>query len=195
MNTRPNVNELLEAGFGMGGERLAALDLVDTEMLVPDPTIDLLAPAGQRDKWWALQAGRLPEGPTPDVAATRRVRSAVREVLDAHLTDRRPQATAIEDLNAASASAPQSVRLGADGQLEVRYHPEYGGNAKLASIARETIELLADAEQLALLRRCANPECSMLFLAEHKRRQWCVGSICGNRTRVARHYEKTRKQS
>ncbi|GAA1533530.1 hypothetical protein GCM10009741_39810 [Kribbella lupini] len=179
----------------MGGERLAALDLVDTEMLVPDPTIDLLAPDGQFDKWWALQAGRLPEGPIPDAAATRRIRAAVREVLDAHLAARKPQPTAIEDLNAASASAPQSVRLSADGQLEVRYHPEYGGNAKLAAIARETIELLADAEQLALLRRCANPECSMVFLAEHKRRQWCVGSICGNRTRVARHYEKTRKHS
>ncbi|MEV6283118.1 ABATE domain-containing protein [Kribbella sp. NPDC051770] len=194
MNTRPNVNELLDEGFAMGGERLVALDLADTEMLVPNPSIDLLEPAGQREKWWALQAGRLPEGPIPDVASTRRIRSAVREVLDAHLAGRRPEATAVEDLNAASSAAPQSVRLD-DGELQVRYHVEYGGNAKLAAIARETIELLADAEQLALLRRCANPECSMLFLAEHKRRQWCVGSICGNRTRVARHYEKTRKQS
>jgi predicted RNA-binding Zn ribbon-like protein len=195
MTTRPDVNELLEAGFAMGGERLAALDLVDTEMLMTDPVTDLLATGEQRAKWWELQAGRLPDGPIPDVAATRRLRSAVREALDAQLTGRRPRATAIEDLNAASASAPQSVRLGAEGQLEVRYHPEYGGNAKLAAIARETIELLADPDQLALLRRCANPQCSMVFLAEHKRRQWCVGSTCGNRTRVARHYEKTRRHS
>jgi hypothetical protein len=60
----------------------------------------------------------------------------VREVLDAHLMGRPPEATAIEDLNAASTAAPQSTRLGADGQLEVRYHAEYGGNAKLAAIAR-----------------------------------------------------------
>ncbi|WP_432944901.1 CGNR zinc finger domain-containing protein [Kribbella sp. CA-253562] len=195
MTIRPTVTQLLDAGFGMGGEPLVALDLADTEILVTDPVTDLIRSDEQHAAWWQLQAGRLPEGPIPDVVATRRLRSAVREVLDAQLTDRRPLATAIEDLNAASAAAPQSVRLGADGHIETRYHPEYGGNAKLAAIARETIELLADPEQLTLLRRCANPQCSMLFLAEHKRRQWCVGSICGNRARVARHYDKTRRHA
>lgn len=46
-------------------------------------------------------------------------------------------------------------------------------------------------ERLGLLRRCANPTCSMLFLAENKRRKWCTSNICGKRARVARHYERT----
>ncbi len=74
----------------------------------------------------------------------------------------------------------------------MRWHTEHGGNAGLAAIARETIDLLADPQRLQRLRRCANPACSMLFIAETKRRQWCTGNICGNRTRVARHYERTR---
>jgi predicted RNA-binding Zn ribbon-like protein len=104
-----------------------------------------------------------------------------------------PQPTSIEDLNATTAAAPASLRMVMtdDGlQTETRWHPEYGGNAALAAMARETIELLANPEAL---RRCANPNCSMLFLAEHRRRQFCIGTRCGNRTRVARHYQKAKQ--
>lgn len=180
----------------MGGERLVALDLVDTKLLAVDPPVDLIETPEQLATWWGLQGVRLPAGPVPDGAAVRRLRTAVRDLLDSHLEGRMPSPTSLEDLNAAAAGAPQSLRIVAteDGlQAEPRWHPEYGGNAALALMARETIELMTDAAQLETLRRCANPNCSMLFLAEHKRRQWCVGSRCGNRTRVARHYEKTKR--
>lgn len=190
------VDAMLAAGFAMGGERLVALDLVDTLLLAVDPAVDLIDTPDQLAKWWDLQAPRLPAGPLPEATSIRRLRSAVRDVLDSHLAGRLPLATSIEDLHAATAAAPASLRMVQTDnglQAETRWHTEYGGNAALASIARETIELMADPERLESLRRCANPHCSMLFLAEHKRRQFCVGSICGNRTRVARHYEKTRR--
>jgi predicted RNA-binding Zn ribbon-like protein len=196
MSMSPSVDDLLAAGFAMGGERLAALDLVDTQLLAVTPPVDLLETPEQLASWWSLQSSRLPAGPVPDGAAVRRLRAAIRDVLDSHLTDRLPSATSVDDLNAAVAGAPQSLRMvvSADGlQAEIRWHPEYGGNAALAMMARETIELMADPARLETLKRSANPNCSMLFLAEHKRRQWCIGSRCGNRTRVARHYEKTRQ--
>jgi predicted RNA-binding Zn ribbon-like protein len=196
MTTALTVDDMLAAGFAMGGERLVALDLVDTLMLAVDPPVDLIETVPRLARWWDLQVDRLPPGPLPDATSVRRLRAAVRDVLDSHLADRTPQATSIEDLNAATAAAPASLRMVQtdDGlRAETRWHTEYGGNAALAMMARETIELMADPERLASLRRCANPNCSMLFLAEHKRRQFCVGSICGNRTRVARHYEKTRR--
>ena len=196
MTTIPSVDDLLAAGFAMGGERLVALDLVDTLLLAVDPPVDLLETPAQLAKWWELQEVRLPAGPLPDATATRRLRTAVRDILDSHLAERAPLATSIEDLNAAAAAAPASLRLVMSGDglhAETRWHTEYGGNAALAAIARETIELMADPERLDSLRRCANPNCSMLFLAEHKRRQWCIGSRCGNRSRVARHYEKTKR--
>nr|WP_239062906.1 ABATE domain-containing protein [Streptomyces sp. SID13031] len=180
----------------MGGERLVALDLVDTQLLAATPPVDLIETPEQLAQWWSLQEVRLPAGPVPDCAAVRRLRAAVRDVLDSHLAGELPSATSVDDINAAAAGAPQSLRMVAHGnglQAATRWHPEYGGNAALASMARETIELMTDAERLATLRRCANPNCSMLFLAEHRRRQWCIGSRCGNRARVARHYEKTRQ--
>jgi predicted RNA-binding Zn ribbon-like protein len=64
-------------------------------------------------------------------------------------------------------------------------------NVALAAIAREAIELFADATRLERLRRCANPDCTMVFLATNRRRQWCTADACGNRIRVARHYRRT----
>ena len=197
-------------GFPMGGEPLVAIDLVDTLMTAVDPSVDLLAPPDRSAWWWTLQARRLPESPTPEPAAARRLRAAIRDLLDAHLEGREPLASSVEDVNAAAASVPSSLRLNYDGsgggsggsggsangsgaaRAEIRWHTEYGGNVALNYIAREAIDLLTDEERLAKLRRCANPTCSMLFLAETKRRQWCTSNVCGNRVRVARHQEKVR---
>lgn len=178
----------------MGGEPLVALDLVDTKMLVTDPPQDLIADPAAADAWWRLQSPRLPVGPAPDLAATQRLRTAIRDLFDAHLEGRRPDPGSLDDVNAAAAAVPTSLRLTAtDGgyREETDWHAERGGNAALAATARGAIELLADEQRLARLRRCANPNCSMLFLAETTRRQWCTPNICGNRTRVARHYART----
>jgi predicted RNA-binding Zn ribbon-like protein len=195
MDIQPALADVQRAGFPMGGEPLTALDLVDTVVLVTTPSTDLIGAQARMAEWWELQAPRLPAGPTPDPAATRRLRAAIRDLFDAHLEHRVPQSTSIGDVNAAAAGAPTSPQLTgfADGnpQVETRWHTELGGNASLAAIAREAIDLLAGPDRLARLRRCANPACSMLFLAENKRRQWCTANICGNRTRVARHYERT----
>lgn len=195
-NANLTIDTILAAGFLMGGERLVALDLVDTEVRVSEPMVDLIDTPTQYAKWWELQKGRLPVGPVPEVTAVRRLRAAIREVLDSQLAGETPSATSIEDINAAAAGAPSSRRLVAtrDGLgAETRWHSEYSGNPALAAIATELIELMADPTRLSTLRRCANPNCSMLFLAEHKRRQWCVGSACGNRARVARHYQRTKQ--
>jgi predicted RNA-binding Zn ribbon-like protein len=193
---RPTIAEVLAAGFFMGGERLVALDLVDTLVLAVEPAVDLIETPQQQARWWELQEARLPAGPLPEATATRRLRAAIREVLDAHLEGQPPLQTSIEDINAASAAAPRSRRIvlrGRELRAETRWHPEFGGNAMLAAIATETIELVGDPERLSTLRSCANPNCSMLFLAEHKRRQWCVGTVCGNRARVARHYQRSKQ--
>ncbi|HEX3783622.1 MAG TPA: ABATE domain-containing protein [Pseudonocardiaceae bacterium] len=195
MSVQVMLEDLQRAGFPMGGEPFAALDLVDTVMLSVEPPVDLFGSPERFARWWELEGPRLPQGPPPDLAATRRLRAAVRDLFDAHLAGRAPRSTSIEDVNAATAAAPASLRMvGLDegtARVETRWHTEYGGNAALAALAREAIEVLSSPERLERLRRCANPTCSMLFLAENKRRQWCTANICGNRARVARHYERT----
>ncbi|MFD3457531.1 CGNR zinc finger domain-containing protein [Streptomyces sp. NPDC058691] len=194
MSIQVSVEEIQAAGFPMGGEPLVALDLADTLMTVAEPAVDLLGPPAAATAWWDIQSRRLPAGPAPDPVATRRLRAAIREVLDAHLEDRPADAAAVEDINAAASSAPTSPRLVLDGdgpRVATRWHTEHGGNAALAAIAGEVIGLMGSPDRLRLLRRCANPECSMLFLAENQRRKWCTANICGNRARVARHYART----
>ena len=105
-------------------------------------------------------------------AATRRLRAAVRDLFDAYLAQREPAATSIEDINAVAASAPVSLRIGGPGhdlQAQTRWHTELGGNAALAAVATEAITLIGQPGRRDMLRRCANPNCSMLFLAQTTR--------------------------
>jgi predicted RNA-binding Zn ribbon-like protein len=175
----------------MGGEPSVAVDLVDTMMLAVEPPVDLLDDGA--DAWWDLQSSRLPDGASPDPVPSRRLRAALREVIEARIDGRAADPSAIDDLNSFADSVPSSPRLVAgEGELRVitRWHPEHGGNTRLAAIARDGISVLADPERSSRLRRCANPECSMVFLAENSRRIWCTPNICGNRARVARHYRR-----
>ena len=193
-----DLEDLQRRGFPMGGEPLVALDLVDTLMTAVDPTVDLLDSAERGGHWWEVEMARLPRSPVPDPSATRRLRTAIRDLFDAHLEHRSPERSSIEDVNAVAASVPTSPRLvyseaGEPGEV-TRWHTEQGGNPALAAIAREAIDLLADPDRSGRLRRCANPTCSMLFLAETTRRQWCASNVCGNRMRVARHYQRTKAQ-
>ena len=186
------------AGFPVGAEPLVAIDLADTVMTAVEPARDLLAEPERSAVWWQLQSGRLPQAAAPpDPAAVRRLRTAIRDLFDAHLEGRVPRQTSVEDVNAAAASVPRSPRLdfrttGDVPRTEVRWHTEFGGHVALAYIAGEAIELLGSPDRLSRLRRCANPGCSMLFLAETSRRCWCASNVCGNRVRVARHQEKVR---
>jgi predicted RNA-binding Zn ribbon-like protein len=71
-----------------------------------------------------------------------------------------------------------------------RWHTDAPQTLALAAAARSAMEILAGHTDR--LRRCANPACSMLFLADTTRRQWCTPNLCGNRARVARHYRRSR---
>lgn len=105
--------------------------------------------------------------PTSDAAATRRLRASIREVLDA-LSKASPSAVSLwrttmplqrRHLSATAWSRRNTVSTARSAAHRVR------GNAALAAIATQTVELLTGPDRVQLLRRCANPTCSMLFLA------------------------------
>lgn len=64
----------------------------------------------------------------------------------------------------------------------------------LGLIAHEAA-LLLESNQLDLVRRCANPDCKLLFLdtSRSKKRKWCSMEICGNRAKAANHYLNTKR--
>ncbi|WP_258312163.1 CGNR zinc finger domain-containing protein, partial [Streptomyces sp. ZEA17I] len=60
----------------------------------------------------------------------------------------------------------------------------------IAALARDAVDFLSGPERVQL-RACHAPRCVRYFLKSHGRQEWCKPS-CGNRARVARHYERTR---
>lgn len=188
----PSLTAAQAAGFPVGGENLA-IDLADTIVLAPSIT-DLLPDQATCDRFWALHAGALPRGwAFPTVDDVRTLRTAVRDALDAVQQGRAVDAATLDRLNAAAALATTSVEV-VDHQHALmsmeHWHFDDPGALALAATARSAIEVLTSASLRSTLRRCANPNCSMLFVNGDARRRFCTPNICGNRDRVARHYRR-----
>lgn len=180
------------AGFPVGGEPLG-VDLADTVVTVTEPVTDLLADPQTCAAWWSLQADRLPSGiDALTLEATRNLRDAARAVLDAAQQGRPLPKPAIQRLNEIAAAAPTSPALyvsRGSAELRLRWHTLDPASPALAAVANSVMSLVAGPES-DRLRRCANPACSMLFVATDPRRRFCTQNICANRVRVARHYRR-----
>jgi predicted RNA-binding Zn ribbon-like protein len=123
------------------------------------------------------------------LARLRRVRDAMRSVLEATATHRPPDAGDLAEINRALRThyiyelvqGPDGVSLGHRHQGD----PVDGAAARLAeSIARELTQGPA-----ARLRVCENEQCRWVFkdTSPTGKRKWCSMRSCGNRAKVARH--------
>src|SRR6185437_12717851 len=180
--------------FAVFGEPIVAVDLIDTIALPGSPRAADLLSDDSAAAWWRLESARVPPGDPPDIYALRRLRAALRAAIEALIDAGPVPEETIADLNFFMQSVPVSTRLTRAGtglRTEARWHHEYGGNTRLAFIATQAAEFLSDSTKASLLRRCANPACSMIFVAVNPRRSWCVPGVCGNRVRVARHYRRS----
>lgn len=138
---------------------------------------------------------REPASAEPLLRRVRRVRSALRELLDATVERRPADAQALREVNRALRTqyvyelvpAPDGVSL--DHRHEG--DPIDGALARLAeSIARELTTPSAGR-----LRVCDNPDCRWVFFdsSPSGRRRWCDMATCGNRAKVARHRARQRE--
>jgi predicted RNA-binding Zn ribbon-like protein len=176
------------------GEPVVAVDLINT-VAAPGSaaTDDLLSADRGAQAWWRIERARVPTGDVPDIRALRQLRSALRDIIEALVDGQPVPQAAVSDLNFVMQSAPASKRLRLTGtglRVQTQWHGEYGGNPRLAFIAAQAAEFLSDPPNVSRLRRCANPACSMIFIAVNPRRSWCAPGICGNRVRVARYYRR-----
>lgn len=168
-------------------------------------------------RWWRAVEHRVPasrSGGSPQehvdvlgpelVDSLRRLRDALRR-LAAEVTgdDRsaaesatRDRSSAIAVLNQLSASAPSWSELawapGGEPQC-VRRTRRGPGQAALAAMADDAATFFA-GDLRRELRACHAPGCVLYFVRDHPRRQWC-SAACGNRARVARHYERHHRAS
>jgi predicted RNA-binding Zn ribbon-like protein len=103
-----------------------------------------------------------------------------------------PLPEALELVNGAAVAAPYAPQLvwepGGPPQVVHRQPATDAGTALLAALAHAVIDFLA-SEDRARLHACPAPRCVRYFLRERPQQAWCKPS-CGNRARVARHYQR-----
>jgi predicted RNA-binding Zn ribbon-like protein len=136
----------------------------------------------------------------PDVAhSLRRLRDALRRLAAEATGDDRPAAVspmcelerAVAVVNGACARSPSWSELAWPSDNEPRRIVQSRSSpagAAVSALAEEAVTLFAGAVRREL-RACHAPGCVLYFVRDHPRRQWC-SAACGNRVRVARHYER-----
>jgi predicted RNA-binding Zn ribbon-like protein len=178
---------------------------VDVAFSSGRPVLDLLGTLSDRGSadverlrsWrdvegWAHGAGMQVDDLSGDDADVQRVR-ALREALYALVTARRTGAFPAEadrrTVNAAAAAAVLTPQLTGGG--EVRWTG--GLEGLLGTVARDGLDLLASPD-LTVLRECADPHCTRLFVDRSRggRRRWCGMKGCGDRAKAAAYRRRHR---
>jgi len=182
-----------------GEEHSLGLALVNTALVHRSEPVDLLAGAGTVPGWLEARGLAWPEGSEitrADVERLGSLRVAIRAAFVARIDGRPLDPVSLEVLNAASAAGPRTPQLAwaADGPELDWATPRKGTGlaVALATIAADAIDVVSSPLG-ALLRACEAHGCVRLFLQDHGRRRWC-SRTCGDRVRVARHYEKSRRE-
>lgn len=198
--------------FELSGGNLA-LDFVNTVDHRPDPErrrellrsyADLIGFAVQsgilergRERKLLRAAKGSPGRAEKVVERARRIREVLHELFAAKAEGRSLPRGALEALNRELGGAYPPPVLATDGERVVLDWPvdTEALDAMLAPVLRAGVDLLR-SEELSRVRVCAADACGWLFLDQSKNRsrQWCDMTVCGNRAKARRHYERTRRQ-
>jgi predicted RNA-binding Zn ribbon-like protein len=99
---------------------------------------------------------------------------------------------ALADLMGAPVLRPEGSGL----QVAMTGEASLDADTPLRRVLRSVIDLLADG-RAHLVRQCAAPDCSFLFLDTTKshNRLWCRSGGCGTRNRFRRYYARQRERT
>jgi predicted RNA-binding Zn ribbon-like protein len=142
-------------------------------------------------------------------AQARRNRSAAERVLRKAITLRERLFSAFSAIAAGNPAELDDLRSLEEAALEALKHrelaPVKGGyrwkwnddghralDWILWPIAQSAADLLT-SEELPAVRECEAPTCAWLFLdrSRNRSRRWCDMTVCGNRQKARRHYQRT----
>jgi predicted RNA-binding Zn ribbon-like protein len=190
-----------------------AVELMNTVWADRNGVYDELGEPASALLWWRAVEHRLPSRfehaeqqghPVPIgrevLQSLRRLRDSLRRLAAEITGDDRPAArsaspdreTAIAVINTASARSPVWSELawppGDDAPRRVTQSRSDSASAALGVIAEDAVGFFTGNQRLEL-RACRAPGCVLYFVRDHPRRQWC-SAACGNRARVARHYDR-----
>lgn len=144
---------------------------------------------------WVVAAGlvdREPRVTARGLEEARVLREAIYGLVRAAMDGDAPTGTDLEAVNSWARLPDLAPQLGEDGTVDLRVDRR-PIEACLGSVARDAVRLLGE-EDPSRLRECEGKECGALFLDTSRpgNRRWCTDSICGSRSRVARHRARGR---
>jgi predicted RNA-binding Zn ribbon-like protein len=181
------------------GEPLA-IELANTLFTDSGQPLDALTTPAALTRWLQTNAERI-DPPPPrrlsagDLERARELRAIIRALLATAVNGDPPRAATVRRLNQIAALAPFTARLHWSAGEPPKAHLSVSGagrlNALLALLAHSAIDVLGGSGA-GRLRRCEAPGCINYYLKDHPRREWCSPK-CGNRVRVARHYQRHRR--
>lgn len=165
--------------------------LVNTQYLLRGQSVDLLDSAESALDWLQSQDDLTELGVAqltePDLNRTQLLAlDELRDALTALFRSDRPLPDEpIATLNTLSRLGPHWTEIDPRGRRTTRYQGSPLSTTR-AMIAADGMNLLSQAGRV---RQCSAPSCAAFFVADRPRRQWC-SAACGNRARVARHYQR-----
>ncbi len=125
----------------------------------------------------------------------REARAALRELWDAQVEGRTPDARALETLNALLDRGPRVELRATPAGVEVAHrHPKDDPTGEaLARTAAPLVEAISTGD-VARFRICANDGCRWVFedTSRAGQRRWCDMATCGNRAKVRRFRSRRR---
>lgn len=169
------------------------LDLVNTRPQPERGAADAFGTVEGLAQWLAAESDRLPHVRATDQTRERVVelRHHVGVAIDEIVRGGTPPDASIAHVNQAAGCAPGYPQLTWGGTRAFVETVRSGDDDArlLATLAEASIEYLA-SDLATRTKRCEAPDCDVLFLPTHPRRRWCSPTVCGNRTRVARYYQR-----
>ncbi|MFI5262542.1 MAG: CGNR zinc finger domain-containing protein [Candidatus Limnocylindrales bacterium] len=129
------------------------------------------------------------------LARIRRIREAMRDLVEAQAGHRPPSRDHLSEINRALRTHYVYVLVPAPDGVSLDHRHE--GDPIEGALARLTESIAREVSQgyVERLRICADDHCRWVFFDTSRtgRRRWCDMATCGNRAKAARHRERRRE--
>jgi predicted RNA-binding Zn ribbon-like protein len=141
------------------------------------------------------EAARRPREAAQTFGKAIALRETIYRIFRALADGHRPPRADLEALNAAlAASLPHQILVEAEDGFGWAWEDTPALDRVLWPVLRAAAALLT-SDRLPRVRECGGDHCGWLFLDETKNRsrRWCEMSVCGNRAKARRHYDRSRR--
>ena len=183
------------------------LDFINTQMIVRGNPTDLLGGCGDLVAW--LVQASMVDKVQAAVVMTQwshkdqeqlfeqgiRFRGTLREMAARIVARRSISSSAVTSINQLLSRCPGYPQLVyARGRFERQFRSQTVQNDGLLTPLAEAASNLLCSGKLSLVKKCGNPACILYFYDTTKNhtRNWCSMQLCGNRIKVAAHYQRKR---